>query len=84
MAKENKELQSNVNGGEAVEQYFEDKGKTSKNNLSNGGEETKISLTNKKLVRFTADTKYIRKGHVQEVSESAFEIYNKLGVIELV
>jgi hypothetical protein len=84
MAKENKELQSNVNGGEAVEQFFEEKGKASKNNISNGGEEAKISLTNKRLVRFIADTKYISKGHTQEVSDSVYEIYNKLGVIELV
>lgn len=63
--------------------YFEEQGAKSKANRANGGEDVKISLTNKTLVRFTKDFgKHLKKGDEMEISDMAFDVYNKAGVIE--
>ena len=66
-----------------VEKHFQEKGNQSKENLSKGGKEVVISLINKVNVEFTKDFgDHIKAGHTQEVSETAFEIYNKAGVVK--
>jgi hypothetical protein len=77
--------ESTENLGEAanpVKEFFEKKGKESTENLAKGGSEATISLVNKVNVEFIEDYGFIKKGHTQEVSESAFEIYNDLKVIK--
>lgn len=72
-----------VKEGNIVEKHFQEKGKQTKENLSSGGKEVLISLTNKVNVEFTKDYgDHIKAGHTQEVSETAFEIYNKAGVVK--
>lgn len=67
-----------------VQEYFEEKGAESAQNIAKGGKEVSISLTNKNNVEFIKDYKGIKKGHVQEVSDVAFEIYKKAGVVKKV
>lgn len=65
--------------------YYEEQGEKSRKNRANGGEDVKISLTNKTLVRFTKDFgKHLKEGDEMEVSDMAFAIYQKAGVIEKV
>lgn len=61
-----------------IDQYFDVKAKEAKDN----GKDIVISLTNKRKVEFTKDYGFMRIGHTQEVSDQAFEIYNKAGVIK--
>ena len=69
--------------GNLVEKHFQEKAEKSKENIRNGGEAVTISLVNKVNVRFTKDFgAFIKKGHTQEVSETAYEIYNKENVVE--
>ncbi len=63
-------------------EYFEEQGKKSKENKAQGGKEVEVSLTNKTFVRFTKNHGFFKKGHEQEVSDVAFAIYDKAGVIE--
>lgn len=65
-----------------TEEYFAEQGAKSKSNLSQGGKEVEVSLTNKTLVRFTKNFGFLKKDHVQEISDVALAIYEKAGVIE--
>lgn len=65
-----------------TEEWFQEQGAKSKSNLSQGGKEVEVSLTNKTLVRFTKNFGFLKKGHEQEVSDVAYAIYEKAGVIE--
>lgn len=65
-----------------TKEYFEEQGAKSKSNRSQGGEDVKVSLTNKTLVRFKKDHGFFKKGHEQEVSDVALAIYEKAGVVE--
>ncbi len=65
-----------------TKEYFEEQGEKSKKNRSQGGEDVKVSLTNKTLVRFKANHGFFKKGHEQEVSDVALAIYEKAGVVE--
>lgn len=68
-----------------VQKVLEQKGKQSAENIAKGGSAVKVSLTKKTLVEFTKDYgKHIKKGHVQEVSDLALEIYEKAGVVKKV
>jgi hypothetical protein len=67
-----------------VQEFFDKKGAESSSNLAKGGSEATISLINKVNVEFTEDYGHIKKGHVQEVSDAAFEIYNNLKVVKKV
>ena len=78
MAKEaNTEEQKGI-----VEAHFEELGAKTRDNLSKGGNPVVINLVDKVNVQFTKDFGFMKKGHVQEVSETAYEIYKKAGVIE--
>jgi hypothetical protein len=67
-----------------VQEFFDKKGAESAKNLAKGGSEATISLINKVTVEFIEDHGFIQKGHVQEVSDVAFEIYNSLKVVKKV
>ena len=87
MAKEAVNDQVTEENNEAAglaKEYFEDKGEKSRQNRVNGGNDVVISLTNKNDVKFTKDFgKHFKKGDTLEgISDAAFEIYNKKGVIE--
>jgi len=65
--------------------YMKEQGAKSKKQLSEGGKEVVLSLTNTTNVRFTKDFGlYLKEGMEQEVSDQAFAIYDKAGVIEKV
>lgn len=82
-AKDVKEVDANVKEAAGItKEYFDEQGQKSKENRSNGGEDVKISLTNKTLVKFTKDFGFFKAGHVQEVSDAAFAIYDKKKVVE--
>ena len=82
MAEAAKKSEEGTEAKGIVEAHFEAKGKQTKENLSNGGSPVVVSLVNKTLVRFTKSFGFMEKGHVQEVSDTALEIYTKEGVIE--
>ena len=65
-----------------TEEYFDEQGAKSRSNKANGGTEVVVSLVNKTLVRFKENFGFIKKGHEQEVSDVAYAIYDKAGVIE--
>lgn len=65
-----------------VEAHFEELGAKTRDNLSSGGKAVTVNLIDKTNVKFTKDFGFMKKGHVQEVSETAYEIYKKAGVIE--
>lgn len=73
---------ANSGAAGATEKHFQEQGQKSKENRANGGEDVKVSLTNKTKVRFTADFGFIKKGHEQEVSDVALAIYEKAKVVE--
>ena len=66
----------------AAQEYYDAQGAKSKENKSNGGEEVKVSLTNKTKVRFIKDFGFMKKGDEQEVSDVALAIYEGKKVIE--
>lgn len=66
-----------------TKEYFDEQAEKSRKNRANGGEDVKISLTNKTLVRFTKNFgKHLKKGDEMEISDQALAIYEKKGVIE--
>lgn len=66
-----------------VQEHFEAKAGDTKKNLASGGKPATISLTNKVKIEFTKDYgNHIKKGHKQEVSDTAYEIYLKQGVVK--
>ena len=70
MAKEaNTEEQKGI-----VEAYFEELGAKTRENISKGGKAVTINLIDKVNVQLTKDFGFMKKGHVQEVSETAYEI----------
>lgn len=84
-AKETKAVDENVAKAAGItKEYFDEQGAKSLENKRNGGEEVKVSLTNKTIVEFTEDFGYFKKGHIQEVSDVALAIYEKKKVIKKV
>lgn len=85
MAKENQKNEA-VEKNEAagiVKEYFEEKGAESAENRRKGGDDVKISLTNRTLVEFTSDFgKHLKKGDRMEISDQALAIYEKKGVVK--
>ena len=65
----------------ATEAYFDSMGEKSQENKKNGGEEVKVSLTNKTLVRVKQDYGFFKAGHVQEFSDVALAIHEKGGMV---
>lgn len=80
-AKKDAEKGSSKSAG-VTEKHFQEQGEKSKENRSNGGEDVKVSLTNKTMVEFTKDFGHMTKGHKQEVSDVALAIYEKAGVVK--
>lgn len=67
-----------------TKEHFNDLAATSKKNKSEGRENVKIDLVKTVTARFTEDFGLLKKGHVQSLSQTAYDIYNKKGVVELV
>lgn len=65
-----------------VSDVMQEKGKQSATNIKNGNEAVKVSLTRKVKVRFTKDYGFIKKDATLQVSELAYDIYAKAGVVE--
>jgi len=64
--------------------YFKEQAAKTAENRSKGGEDVKISLTNKTNVRFTKDFgKHLKEGDEMEISDMALAIYEKAGVLLL-
>jgi len=81
MAKETEVKTENVGG--LVRDYLKEQAEKSIKNRQTGGEDVKISLTNKTPVRFTRDFgKHLKAGDEMELSDMAVAIYEKAGVIE--
>jgi len=81
MAKETEVKTENVGG--LVRDYLNEQAAKTVKNRQTGGEDVKISLTNKTLVRFTKDFgKHLHAGDEMELSDMAVAIYEKAGVIE--
>lgn len=66
----------------ATKEFYDEKAQQTRENLSKGGEPVTVDLVNKTRVQFTKDFGHIKKGHIQEVSDVAFGIYDKKGVIK--
>lgn len=81
MAQEEKEKDTKKNTS-IVEDFYNKKGEETAENISKGGKEKTISLTDKINVEFIKDFGFFKKGHVQEVSAVAFEIYNDKKVVK--
>jgi len=63
--------------------YYSEQAKQSVKNRTAGGDDVKISLTNKTKVRFTKDFgKHLKEGDEMAISDMALAIYEKAGVIE--
>lgn len=67
-----------------AKEHFDKKAEQSKKNRASGGENVVIDLVKTYRVRFTQNFGYIKAGHTQNLSETAYEIYKDKGVIELV
>jgi len=63
--------------------YFKEQAAKTIENRKKGGEDVKISLTNKTAVRFVKDFgKHLKEGDEMEISDMALAVYEKAGVIE--
>lgn len=67
-----------------IKEHFDKKAEKSKNNRANGGKNVTIDLKKTIEARFTKDFGFIKAGHTQKLSETAFEIYSDQGVVEKV
>lgn len=65
-----------------TKEHFEKKAKQSEKNRSMGGKNVTIDLKKTIEVRFTKDFGFMKAGHVQKVSETAYEIYAEQKVVE--
>ncbi len=65
-----------------VGKFYAEKGQESLENLQKGGKEVIVSLTNTTKVEFIKDFGFIKKGHIQEVSDVALEIYSREDVVK--
>lgn len=75
-------IQKNEAAGLTHEFYKEQAAKSVQNRLK-GGEDVKLSLTNKTPVRFTRDFgKHLKEGDEMEISDMALAVYEKASAIE--
>ncbi len=66
----------------AVQEFFDEKGEETRQNLLKGGSPVIVNLTNKTEVEFVSDYGFFKKGQRQEVSDVALAIYQKKGVVK--
>ena len=67
-----------------TEGHFEDLADQSKKNLAKGGKNVQIDLIKTVAARFTKSIGYIKEGHEQMLSQTAFDIYKKKDAVELI
>lgn len=65
-----------------VQDVLQEKAKQSLKNIQNGKEEVKVSLTDNIEVRFKKDYGFMKKDQTATVSELAYEVYSKAGVVD--
>jgi hypothetical protein len=68
--------------GNLAKEHFDKKAEQSKKNKQAGGNNVIIDLVGKVKVRFTKDYGFIKAGHEQFLSETAYEIYADKKVVE--
>lgn len=84
MAKKAKKEEKLTQDSPDVVGYFEEKAEKAIKAKKDGAQAPKVSLKNTIKVQFTRNYGFIKKGHVQKVSEVAYEMYQKAGVVEKV
>lgn len=67
-----------------TKEHFDKKAKKSQENRAIGGKNVTVDLRKTIAVRFTKDVGFIKAGQVQNLSETAFEIYDNLKAVEKV
>lgn len=67
-----------------IKEHFDKKAEQSTKNRSTGGKNVVIDLKKTIEARFTKDFGFIKAGHKQKLSETAYEIYANQGVVEKV
>lgn len=67
-----------------AQEHYEEKAEQSRKNKANGGSNVTIDLLKTVKIRFNKAFGYNKAGAEITVSETAYEIYNKAGVIEKV
>lgn len=82
VAKVAKETKNADKSAGAVKDFYDKKGAETLENYQKGGSATNVNLTNKTSVEFTEDFGFFKKGHVQEVSDVAFAIYESKNVVK--
>jgi hypothetical protein len=83
MAKEKLENAEALEGEKSiVQEFYNEKGAESLENISKGGKNVVINLVNKTMVEFTEAFGNFKKGHQQYLSDVAFAIYDKKGVVK--
>lgn len=65
-----------------VSDVMQEKAKQSSVNIKNGKEAVIVKLDGKVNVRFTKDYGFMKKDQEQTVSDLAFDVYSKAGVVE--
>lgn len=65
-----------------VSDVMQEKAKQSSVNIKNGKEAVIVKLDGKVNVRFTEDYGFMKKDQEQTVSDLAFDVYSKAGVVE--
>jgi len=79
-AKQKKAEKAEVNV--TVTEVLQEKAKQSSNNIKNGKEAVKVKLDGKVAIKFTKDYGYMKAGKEAIVSDLAYDIYTKAGVVE--
>jgi len=62
--------------------YLQEKGQESATRRKNQESDVEVSLLDTHKVKFTKDFGFMKKDRVETISQMAFEIYTKAGVIE--
>lgn len=70
--------------GVSTQEHFDEVAAQSAKNRAMGNDNVKVDLIKTVAVRFTKDVGFIKKGHEQLLSETAFAIYKKKDVVELI
>lgn len=65
-----------------VKDVIEDKAKQSAINVKNGNKNVIVKLDGKVKVRFTSDYGFMKKGKEATISDLAYDVYSKAGVVE--
>lgn len=79
-AKAKKEEKAEITA--TVSDVMQEKGKQSAINVKNGKDPVIVKLDGKVKVRFKNDYGYMKKGREATISDLAYDVYSKAGVVE--